>query len=149
MIQRIQTIYLLIVAVVMIAMVFFPLGYLYPEGGGVSMFDAFGMHGQDHALTWFLFVLPVSSLLLSVLTIFFYKRRKLQIKLGYLTLFIIVLIYIVGIFFLWELKQQHPATISFTIICIFPLIAFILEALAIRGIKKDEKLIRSLNRLRP
>ena len=150
MIQRIQTIYLLLVAFIMIAMLFFPLGEIFPETGDASSkFDAFGVHGQDNSAVWFLFVFPVSCTLLSILTIFFYNRRKLQIKLGYLTLFIFVLIYIVGIFFLWNLTQKQPlATISLTIVSTFPLIAFILEILAIRGIKKDEKLIRSLSRLR-
>jgi len=149
MIQRIQTIYLLLVAFVTIAMLFFPLGYALSEPGGVSMFDVFGLHGQDNSIAWFLFVLPVSCAFLSILTIFFYKQRDLQIKLAYLTLFVLVLIYVVGAFSLWDLKQHYPATISLTIVCTFPFVAFILETLAIRGMKRDEKLIRSLNRLRP
>ena len=149
MIQRIQTLYLLLVAFVMIAMLFFPLGYVSNEGGASSMLNVFGLHGQDNSVAWFLFVLPVICTLLSVLTIFFYNRRKLQIKLGYITLFVFVLFYICGGFLLWNLKQQCNINISYTIVCIFPLIAFILEILAIKGIKKDDKLIRSLNRLRP
>ena len=149
MIQRIQTLYLLLVAFVMIAMLFFPLGYVYSEEGASSMFNVFGLHGQDNPVAWFLFVLPVACTLLSVLTVFFYNPRKLQIKLGYITLFVFVLFYICGGFLLWNLKQQCNANISYTIVCIFPLIAFVLEILAIKGIRKDEKLIRSLNRLRP
>lgn len=113
------------------------------------MYDVFGLHEQGKTLPWALFVLPVSCALLASVTILFYKRRKLQINLGYLTIFAIVLIYVFGAFFLWDLKQNYLVSISYTIVCTFPFIALIFEFLAIRGIKKDEKLIRSLNRLRP
>jgi hypothetical protein len=85
---------------------------------------------------------------LAIITIFLFKNRKLQIKATYVLLFLLGLLY--ALYFIFD-RQGLPFTelfrqVRFTIV--FPFIAFIFVYLAIRGIKKDEKLIRSLDRLR-
>jgi glucose-6-phosphate-specific signal transduction histidine kinase len=86
--------------------------------------------------------------LLALFNIFLYKKRKLQIRLCYALLLLPVLLYVIYFIFdrqflpLSEFFQQTPLTF------VFPFIAVILIYLAIRGIKKDEKLVRSLDRLR-
>ena len=86
--------------------------------------------------------------ILAIITIFLYKKRKLQIKICYLLLFFLVLIY--ALFFIFDGKDLQVSELfqvnRFTVI--FPFIAFILIYLAMRGIRKDEKLVRSLDRLR-
>jgi hypothetical protein len=44
--------------------------------------------------------------------------------------------------------QSTDASISFNICALFPVISLILHVLAFRAIKKDEMLVRSLNRIR-
>ena len=85
-----------------------------------------------------------AAALLSIINIFLYKKRSLQRKICYVILFLSVLVYI--IYFSLEYQNFSLSEIKFTFI--FPLIAIIFTYLAIRGIKKDEKLIRSLDRLR-
>lgn len=151
MIQRIQTIYLVIVAGIMLATLFLPLGYLI-LGVDLQMFDVFGVHTMPETkeiiTPWNLFLLPICTACLAIITIFFYKRRKLQINLSYLTLFSIALFYVFLFFYTYIPGIRYGSNITFVIGVVLPLIAAIVEILAIRGIKKDEKLIRSLDRIR-
>jgi len=151
MIQRIQTVYLLIVAGLMLAMLFLPLGYVN-QGLNIEMLDVFGLHAMDADATlvtpYTLYYLPICSGILALITIFFYKRRKLQINLCYLTIFSLVLFYVFLFMYIYVPGGKFPYNVEFVIATVFPIIAIIIEFLAIRGIRKDEKLVRSLDRLR-
>ena len=148
MIQRIQTVYLLFVAFIMIATLFFPLGFIISDADStLTTFDMFGIHGESELVRWPLFALPICSILLAVITIFYYNKRKLQVNLSYLTILLIVLIYILGGIFLRDLIQTNTASFSFT--CILPLVALVFEILAILRIKKDIRILRSGDRIRP
>ncbi|NNC93989.1 MAG: DUF4293 family protein [Chitinophagales bacterium] len=81
----------------------------------------------------------------ALITIFLYSNRKLQIKLGYLSLLLaIVSVTALNIEFFVINPGSHELTIF--AVAHFFVVAFII--LAISGIKKDERLIRSLDRLR-
>ena len=125
MIQRIQTVYLLFAFCLMAALVFIPFSSLL-----MIMIDAG--------------IIAV----LAAIAIFLYKKRNLQIKISYVMLLLLVLMY--ALFFIFD-QQSLPFTkifqnVRFTFI--FPLIAAVFIYLAMRGIRKDEKLVRSLDRLR-
>jgi hypothetical protein len=51
-------------------------------------------------------------------------------------------------FFFFTYYSFSEAQISFKISILFPIVAIILDYLAIRGIGKDEALIRSIDRIR-
>jgi len=121
MIQRIQSVYLFFVFCLMAALVFFPFSSLWAvslDAGIVAV--------------------------LSLITIFLYKKRNLQIKISYLLLLLLVLIYV--LYIILDLQSLSLSEIGYTFA--FPFISFILTYLAIGGIRKDEKLVRSLDRLR-
>ena len=125
MIQRIQTVYLFIAFCLMATLVFVPFSshLIIIIGSGIAAF-------------------------LSIINIFLYKKRSLQRKICYIILLLSVLIYLFD--FIFE-RQYLPFAELFwsnRFTFIFPFIAIIFIYLAIRGIKKDEKLIRSLDRLR-
>lgn len=149
MIQRIQTVFLLLIAGLMLAILFFPLGCIVSPHDPL-MIDVRGIHGPDGSLVseWALYILPVCSALLSIVSIFLYKRRKLQINICYLTIFSMVMFYVFFLMYTWTPGQSYAHDIRFYVTILFPAIGIILEFFAIRGIKKDEKLIRSLDRLR-
>jgi hypothetical protein len=84
--------------------------------------------------------------LLHLVIIFLYKKRILQIRL--LVFSIILLLGLFGIFFYFTYAGFDDAKVAFKIPVAFPLVAIILDYLAIRAIGKDEALIRSLNRIR-
>ena len=86
MLQRIQTVYLLIIMALTIAILFLPLAVLQ-SGDQLFTFDATGistMAAQPELIypTWGLFALTIVISLLALLTIFLFKKRILQISTG-------------------------------------------------------------------
>jgi hypothetical protein len=60
----------------------------------------------------------------------------------------VLLLGLFGLFFYYTYVGISGAKVAFKIPVVFPIVAVILDYLAIRGIGKDEALIRSLNRIR-
>ncbi|GBU07221.1 membrane protein [Bacteroidales bacterium] len=151
MIQRIQTIYLLLIAGFMLAILFLPLGSFIKDGE-VASFNCFGLtitQGTGFVKSeWTLFYLAIASSLISFSAVFLYKKRNLQVGLSYLMLMSLVMFY----FFCWVYLQGYyniySSSFSFGFALVLPLLSIILGFMAIAGIKKDEKLIRSLDRIR-
>ena len=153
MIQRIQTVYLLIVAGLFSALLFLPLA-LVQSGVTLYSFDVFGLNTVIAPITlayptWSLLAIAGVIIILSFVILFLYKRRVLQIRMCvYNALLIIGFCILVG-FYLWRFAAQLPEMkITFRIWAAFPIIALILDYLALRNIGADEILVRSLERLR-
>lgn len=153
MIQRIQTVYLLIVAALNLAVVFLPLAVIQ-SGGMFYTFDASGMSTtvapQELVYpTWALMALSAIISLLALVTVFLYKKRILQIRLCVFNTLLIIGFYALFAFFLWKISDvSEPFHFSMRIAVAFPLVSLILNYLAIREIGADEALVRSLDRLR-
>ena len=152
MLQRIQTIYLLILVALSVAMLFLPLAVLQ-IGEELLSFDATGlstMAVQPELVypTWGLFALTAVIALLALLTIFLFKKRILQIRLCVFNAILMLGFYGMFVFFVWTIKGEMDITLSVKFALSFPLISLILDYLAIRNIGADEALVRSLNRLR-
>jgi len=155
MIQRIQTVYLLIVAGLFIALMFLPLSIIQ-SGDALYSFDVTGLNTltQPSELvypTWALMALAAVITLLSFIIIFMYKKRILQIRICAFNTFVIIGFCALFGFYLWQLGKSPELSnmkINLRIWVAFPIIAIILNYLAIRNIGADEALIRSLERLR-
>ena len=91
------------------------------------------------------------TLLLNFITIFLYKNRKMQMKLISITI-ILLFVFIAVVFFYYsplvEKKLSVATEFSKCVGIYFPVISFLFLVLAFKRIKKDEKLVRSLDRLR-
>jgi len=158
MIQRIQTVYLTL-AFASIALLFaFPLAQFFSETGAY-VFSVTGLQnmvpGEPDAFSSTLFlpiiIVAVFIALLALYTIFQYKNRSYQIKLtniGVLT----SIAFIMGIFFLYipmiEKKINIVPDYSKAYGIYLPLGALVFLVLANRAIKRDDKLVRSADRLR-
>lgn len=153
MLQRIQTVYLLIIVALTVALLFLPLAVLQ-SGDQLFTFDASGlstMTEQPELIypTWGLFALVVIVSLLAFVTIFLFKNRILQIRLCIFNAILMFGIYGLFAFFAWIMKGQlETVSMSFKFALSFPLVSLILDYLAIRNIGADEALVRSLDRLR-
>lgn len=149
MIQRIQTIFLLLTAVLMAATIFFPLVEVADQKFALE-FRSLGFTRlfAVEKMTWGVLFFTVLSVLAPLVNIFMYKSRKRQITIGWLTLLFIILYYITaGVYFMSYIgSDAEGISIQFGII--LPLLALIFNTLAIIRIKKDEKLVRSLDRIR-
>jgi glucan phosphoethanolaminetransferase (alkaline phosphatase superfamily) len=89
----------------------------------------------------------VLIILVHVFVMFKYKKRILQIRI--LIFLIILLIGFTGVLFYFAHAGFSEETVSFRIPMAMPVVAAILDYIAIRYIGKDEALVRSLNRIRP
>lgn len=155
MIQRIQTIYLLIIVALTAGILFLPLAVLR-SGDQLFSFDASGistMTEQPELIypTWGLFALTAIIAIIAFLTIFLFKKRMLQIRLCIFNFVLMIGLYGLFFFFYWNLKQQlavEEMSFSLKFASCFPFVCMVLDYLAIRNIGADETLVRSLNRLR-
>lgn len=154
MIQRRQTIFMLLTAIFSALLFFMPLASFNVEGV-VMRFTVFGLRPQIDTLilsksTWPLTVLTVLMTVLPLYTIFIYKKRELQVKLCHLNM-ILNLIFI-GVVVLYYNADIKGITESVNVACFYgtalPLANLVLEIFAVRGIKKDIELLRSVDRLR-
>lgn len=154
MIQRIQTIYLLIVAILIGVLYFFPIASFVVEQD-MSMYqlsinglipDVAGAKPLFHVLP--LIIIISIIILSSAITIGFYKRRMLQIRLCIINIVLLLGLQGLMFYFVSVSKHQLGGSSSFSLIFIFPIISAILTYLAIRRIAKDEALVRSMDRLR-
>ncbi len=156
MIQRIQTVYLLIISILMVVLLFMPLATVQ-RGETFYSFNVAGLYTMltekpDLVYpTWGLLVLTVAIALLSCIIIFLFRKRILQIRLCIFNALLMIGFYGLFAFLLWKVKSESAdALFSFTgqIGLTFPFIGIILDYLAIRNIGADEALVRSLERLR-
>tara|TARA_B000000475_G_scaffold59707_1_gene47254 strand:+ start:119 stop:514 length:396 start_codon:yes stop_codon:yes gene_type:complete len=131
MIQRIQSIYLLVAAIAMTLISFKVPVYTLNE----SMFMA-----QDDTK---MFILTIVGAIFSLLGLFMFKNRKFQMKLIRLTVLIQMIIG-VRLFMLFN-KFEVALNNTLLFLMAFSLIALIM---AYRGVKKDDDLVRSVDRIR-
>lgn len=136
MIQRIQSIYLLIVVFLGAGMPF--LVSLWKNEAQIDVFAS----DEPIVLGAFLF-----SALLALVTIFLFKNRKGQFVLNRLN--IVLNFSLLGFFVYWLLMVPGEMHISEKGIGIFiPIVSIVFLVLANKAIKKDEDLVKSVDRLR-
>ncbi len=136
MLQRIQTVYLLIAFLISGGLIFiFPIWRL---NDGVEVFAISSMLISG---------LFFGSAILSLIAIFMFKNRKLQFVLGRLA--IILNFFLLGFFVYQSLTVSGEAEASEKGIGMFlPIVSIVFLALSIKAIKKDEDLVKSVDRLR-
>jgi len=137
MLQRIQTVYL-IVALVVTGV----LPFVFPLFTMSDRHEFYFMQSQAYTA---LFGLSTS---LSLLAILFYKKRQHQFVIGRLN--IILNLILLGLFVYRSLNLSGEAvTVSEKGIGMFlPIVSIVFLVLANKAIKKDEDLVKSVDRLR-
>jgi len=136
MFQRIQTIYLLMAAGVSAGLIYVFELWLNSEDVKVFADDIN-----------YVFAAFLASALLSIITIFRYKNRKSQFMLGRLN--IILNFFLLGFFVYQSLNISGETAVSEKGIGMFlPIVSIVFLALANKAIKKDEDLVKSVDRLR-
>lgn len=147
MIQRIQTVYILISALLIASLMKLTFAEL-SVNNELYTFVAQGIFNGEELIFngMAIFILIPIIALLHFIVIFLYKKRILQIRI--LVFSIVLLLGLFGMFFYFTYAGFDGAKAAFKVPVVFPIVAGILDFLAIRAIGKDEALIRSLNRIR-
>ena len=137
MIQRIQTIYLLLAFVVTGILLFFiPLW---------TMSDSKGYYFMQSQVYTILLGLITTLTLLSIVS---YKKRQNQFVIGRLNIILNLILLGLFVYRSLNLSGETPAVSEKGIGMFLPVIAIVLLVLANKAIKKDEDLVKSVDRLR-
>jgi peptidoglycan/LPS O-acetylase OafA/YrhL len=135
MLQRAQSLWLLLAAV---------------SGALTFWLPFFAAKKADNSYTsvyasnsFILLPLLVATALLALVTIFMYKKRKLQLRLSLLG----VLLSILTLILVYSQTKSYTE-VTYGLGLLFPFAMIILFILAARGIYQDEKLVKSLDRIR-
>lgn len=158
MIQRIQSVYLLLVALIATFLVF--ANPRYAGFTGTAKNDASELHyvstqiykGSEVPTTvekWINVLILIGIAAGSLFAIFLYKKRELQKKLAiYMCLLTAVLVLIMVMDFN-SMRGQFPDSNSYPgLWSIFPIGMLVFLFLAWRSIRKDEDLLKSMDRIR-
>ncbi len=154
MIQRIQTLYLLIANLLLATLIFLPLAEMVDKQGILYQLNMTGVTKEGAAgggeLSSTLPVISLFCLIISMimLIIFQYKSRARQIRLSYVVIFLLLALTGAVYFYIRQYDNTLGGEYSVNISASFPLIAAVLVYLAIRGIVKDENLVKSIDRIR-
>jgi hypothetical protein len=147
MIQRIQSIWLLLAAVAIAFSAFVPSIGLGTAAGYFTLNNA-GLKNEAIASTanYPLLISTLATALISLVNVFNFRNRKLQKRIVSLNILLVIGL-AVWVFLLGKsVGELKELDIEFGVFLI-P-VAVILLFLALAGINKDEKLIRSADRLR-
>lgn len=139
MIQRIQTLYLLIVTVLQTILFFSNMATVLMPNNEVTVYKCTNF--------WAIAVLIAITILLSFFSIFLYRKRIAQIRINIYNLILLLCLQGYLIYYLIDITRKFES-VTYSIPTIFPIISAILTFLAIRNIGKDEALIKALNRIR-
>lgn len=144
MIQRIQTLYLLAAAVFSGGLIF--VFNLWSDTSSKAIM-AKDLLNDESLLIQTIFLAFLISALLSLVAIFQYKKRQLQFVIGRVNM--LINFYLLGVLLYVSLTVSGEAAVSEKGIGMFiPIVVIVLLAIANKAIKKDEDLVKSVDRLR-
>ncbi len=155
MLQRIQTVYLLLIVILSCITLFTPVADLINKADMamyVMSYKGIYLHATAgnvfQSSVWGLTAISAIIPLMSLVTIFLFKNRMLQIRLSFFNMVLMAGYYAILFIYIWFANQNLHTDWSLRIVTAFPLVSFVLNILAIRAIGKDEALVKSLNRIR-
>ena len=155
MLQRIQSIYLLFTSLVLFSLFLFPLVHNVYVNGVPSTVKVTGvfqdMNGQQVHTQTFIALIAATAVvaILPLILIFLYKNRKQQVMLCYVYIF---LIFGYSFWMAQTVKSvtggANLTTNNFGIGALLSSISIVLVLIAAKAIQRDEKLVKSADRLR-
>ena len=165
MIQRIQTLWLAFIILITIATFFFPIVDFSFSFKSMNTIQQYGLMKPDSSPdslqfiqttpAWSLIFMQIGVALIALIAIFLYKNRQLQVKFVASGLLLVTIYVAFLLFFKIDgLEKQVAALYSTPVVnynkisISFPILQLLLFILAQRAIRKDDRIVRSSDRLR-
>lgn len=154
-IQRWQSVLLLLTAALMGSFTFLSLGQIQmPEeslnfttlGFEIEGISTDGAPSGYRAHTWIFFIVSLMSTIIPFINIFLFKNLRLQKMLCLVE--VLFILATVGVGCVYGYAQFSPYYVSWSSVIIMPLLAFISDVMAYNRINSDMKLLSSADRLR-
>lgn len=151
MIQRIQSVYLLLTVILLVVAMCLPVGqFVAADEVTTHVFRPLGValaNGESQS-TWGLFGILLLSAVVSGCAIFLFRNRMLQIRMTIFCSILLVGFYVAFLAFMFILKGDLQATFHIGWALCLPAVCIILNYLAFRAIYRDEIMVRAADRLR-
>ncbi|MBO7190124.1 MAG: DUF4293 domain-containing protein [Alistipes sp.] len=154
MIQRIQSLYLLLATALMGVALLAPVASFTVSTGDVFTLSAFSLSSvaESQSTIW-MGILMVVATVLPLVTLFLFKRRMLQVRLCAVEIVLLlgciafeaIYFWLSGANALEELVVEHR---HLGWAAIMPIVSLVFTALAARATFKDEVMVRSFDRIR-
>ena len=156
MIQRVQSVYLLLITILMSIFVFAPYAQIVADGSQTIEFYSFAVRKTfDTGSTEIIIrTLPLILLIIiagatAFLDIFLFRKRIFQIRICILISILLIAQLILIYIHYTHIRHEFSSVGSMLKLpVIFPVISIILVFMAYRGIKHDEIIVNSYNRIR-
>lgn len=152
--QRVQTIFLALVIISMIAGIFFPIWVGVDNGVTHKLYPLhYSAYGNTAPVPNYFPYSITAILMIAAATIAFieirrYDDRILQIKLGTLNSLILMGVMISVMWLANTMINAHPTNWTYGYGLYIPFVGVTCNWLAVRFIRRDEKLVRDANRIR-
>lgn len=144
MIQRIQSLFLLLAAIALGSLIKVP--FAMTQTASSPFFEDLLFNVQDHTI---LLILSIVGSAVGLISIFLYQKRGVQLRLGYLGIICSLFLAIVSFWLIYSNADAIESnTIEDQIGLYLPPIALVMFILANYFIKKDENTVKSMDRLR-
>lgn len=145
MIQRIQTVFYFLAALSLGGLFQFP--FATSEKPVPMLLDDQVYNVMDHIV---LTALAAIGALVALVAIFLFRNRPLQIKMGYIVIIVSILTPLVAFLLMYNENTvtKDTSVINDSFGLYLPVFALLFGLLANRFVKKDEKTVRSMDRLR-
>lgn len=149
MIQRKQSLYWLLAAILAVVTIFLPFMQLVVSDGDY-LFSASGIFkGAEKIISAMpITVYLILLALINLGVIFLYKKRVLQARISTFLCFLSIGFYCLLVFYRYMSFTGEVLNTQYSVGIIFPLIGGILDYMATRAVIKDENKIKSLDRIR-
>ena len=150
MIQRKQTLFLLLAVILSVVTMSTPIATVTQEGLTLHrVYCIMTMDAQGGASfqVWPLFLIMLLASSISVINIFLYRQRMVQAKLCLVSIFLLIAFYL-GLAVFSKLLAPEALNFHLTLSAALPAICAILCVMARKGIIADEKLVRAADRIR-
>lgn len=150
MIQRIQTLYLLAVVALGIALIWLPvIQFVTPEEAAeLQIWELSALGGAPLQGLWGLLLTTILIPELALVDIFLYNKRLLQARLNIFTVLLCLGYYGVLAIYIWLAKVSLGLDWHILPSACIPLVCLVLTLMATRRILKDEALVRAADRIR-
>lgn len=148
MIQRKQTVFLFFALALTVICLSMPIGHITPKGMGTDIVVTnLGIRETVNYTGWPMLAFLLVTCPLNILAIFSYNNRKLQMRLCTWCIIMCAAWYVYYLFAFFN-TYTMVGTFSMNWTVALPLVSVILYWMAHRGIKKDDELIKSADRIR-